>query len=347
MSQRAFIIGGTGQIGRAVADELLTNGWDVTVSHRGHRALSDDLIARGAKLAVLDREEPGALASALGSGADAVIDTIAYTANHADQLLEIEPSVGSFIVISSSSVYRDPAGRTLDEARKGEFSGLSVASQGNPAHCRPRSRNLLNTEGCAGAAPPGSYQAAGDGFYGRAPSTVHIRVHPREWWFVKRMLDGRRAIPLAYRGESHFHTSATVNIAALVRTALENPGTRILNAADPSVMTVAEIGATIAKHLDFRGEFLPVKDNSYPPMIGATPWSIPAPFTLDIGAAVALGYGPVSTYEEASKATCDWPMRTAPSNWRAAFPVLAGYSREHFDYDAEEAFLERRTSQKS
>jgi len=121
MSQRAFIIGGTGQIGRAVADELLTNGWDVTVSHRGHRALSDDLIARGAKLAVLDREEPGALASALGSGADAVIDTIAYTANHADQLLEIEPSVGSFIVISSSSVYRDPAGRTLDEARKGGF----------------------------------------------------------------------------------------------------------------------------------------------------------------------------------------------------------------------------------
>jgi nucleoside-diphosphate-sugar epimerase len=161
------------------------------------------------------------------------------------------------------------------------------------------------------------------------------------------MLDGRRAIPLAYRGESRFHTSATVNIAALARTALENPGTRILNAADPSVMTVAEIGATIAKHLDFRGEFLPVKDNSYPPMIGATPWSIPAPFTLDIGAAVALGYGPVSTYEEASKATCDWPMRTAPSNWRAAFPVLAGYSREHFDYDAEEAFLERRTSQKS
>jgi lactate dehydrogenase-like 2-hydroxyacid dehydrogenase len=47
MSQRAFIIGGTGQIGRAVADKLLAKGWDVTVSHRGHRALSDDLIARG------------------------------------------------------------------------------------------------------------------------------------------------------------------------------------------------------------------------------------------------------------------------------------------------------------
>jgi uncharacterized protein YbjT (DUF2867 family) len=62
---RAFIIGGTGQIGRAVTDQLLRKGWDVTVSHRGHRALSDDLIARGARLAVLDRDQPGALAGAL------------------------------------------------------------------------------------------------------------------------------------------------------------------------------------------------------------------------------------------------------------------------------------------
>ena len=60
MSQHAFIIGGAGQNGRAVADRLLGNGWNVTVSHRGHRALSDDLIARAARLAVLDRKQPGA-----------------------------------------------------------------------------------------------------------------------------------------------------------------------------------------------------------------------------------------------------------------------------------------------
>jgi hypothetical protein len=48
------------------------------------------------------------LAGALGSGADAFIDTIAYAADHASQLPEIEPGVGSFVVISSSSVYRGP-----------------------------------------------------------------------------------------------------------------------------------------------------------------------------------------------------------------------------------------------
>jgi hypothetical protein len=63
---------------------------------------------------------------ALGSGADAVIDTVAYTADDADRLLEIEPSVGSFVVISSSSVDCDPAGRTPDEARKSGLPDFSA-----------------------------------------------------------------------------------------------------------------------------------------------------------------------------------------------------------------------------
>jgi nucleoside-diphosphate-sugar epimerase len=339
---RAFIIGGTGQIGRAVTDQLLRKGWDVTVSHRGHRALSDDLIARGARLAVLDREQPGALAGALGSGADAVIDTIAYAADHANQLLEIEPGVGSFVVISSSSVYRDPAGRTLDKARKGGFPDFPSPLKETQPTVDPGPETYSTRKI---ALERQLLDHARQLVTVLRPCAIHgpHSVHPRERWFVKRMLDGRSAIPLAYRGESRFHTSATVNIAALACTALQNPGTRILNAADPAAMTVAEIAAAIATHLDFRGEFLPVNDNSYPPTIGASPWSIPAPFTLDIGAAVALGYRPVSTYQEASKATCDWLMRTAPSNWREAFPGLARYSYEHFDYAAEDAFFERLT----
>ena len=33
-------------------------------------------------------------------------------------------------------------------------------------------------------------------------------THPREWWFIKRALDGREAIPVAYAGKSVFHTSS-------------------------------------------------------------------------------------------------------------------------------------------
>jgi uncharacterized protein YbjT (DUF2867 family) len=41
MSRHAFIVGGTGQIGRAVTSDLLEHGWHVTVSHRGNRPLGD------------------------------------------------------------------------------------------------------------------------------------------------------------------------------------------------------------------------------------------------------------------------------------------------------------------
>ena len=47
--------------------------------------------------------------------------------------------------------------------------------------------------------------------------------HPREWWFVKRILDGRRAVPLAWDGQSRFHASATSNIAELIRVVLAAP----------------------------------------------------------------------------------------------------------------------------
>ncbi|CAN7627369.1 NAD-dependent epimerase/dehydratase family protein [Bosea sp. LjRoot9] len=340
MSRRAFIIGGTGQIGRAVADELLAHGWEVVLSHRGHRLLPEEMAARGAKLAVLDRDEPGALARALAAGADAVIDTIAYSDVHADQLLEIERATGAFVVISSCSVYRDAAGRTLDEARTGGFPDLPLAMSEDQPTVDPGPKTYSTRKV---ALERRLLDHARRPVTVLRPCAIHGRhsVHPREWWFVKRMLDGRDVIPLAYRGESRFHTSAVVNIAALVRRVLEVPGTRILNAADPSTPSVAEIAATIASHLDYRGRLLPVDDDSYPPLIGATPWSVPAPFTLDTGAALALGYRPVATYREASKTACDWLVKTAPSNWREAFPVLASYSRDLFDYAGEDAYFER------
>src|SRR5450631_860420 len=53
-----------------------------------------------------------------------------------------------------------------------------------------------------------------------------------------------RAFPLRLEPELWpFSFQLTVNIAALAYRALENPGTRSLNAADSSALTVAEIGA--------------------------------------------------------------------------------------------------------
>ena len=89
MSRHAFIVGGTGQIGRAVTSDLLEHGWHVTVSHRGNRPLPNDLVEHGAKIGILDRERPGELAQAVKPGVDALIDAIAFQPHHARQLIEL------------------------------------------------------------------------------------------------------------------------------------------------------------------------------------------------------------------------------------------------------------------
>lgn len=331
MTKRAFIIGGTGQIGRAVAAELLDRGWEVTLGARGGRARPEDLLQRGATLVALDREEPSALGKALGRGADAVIDTVAYDKGHARQLLDIEGDAGAFVVISSSSVYRDAEGRTLDEAGEHGFPELPVpiteaqpTVDPGPATYSTRKvaleRMLLDH-----ARRPVTILR---------PAAIHglHSSHPREWWFVKRMRDGRSVIPLAFEGRSRFHTTAAANIAALAATALAHTGSHVLNIADPEALTVAEIGALIAERLGYAGRIVPLASDA----IGLSPWSIPRPFVLDTRAATALGYTPRTTYGAAVGPICDWLSMQDADAWEAAFPVLAAYPWPLFDYASED-----------
>jgi len=192
MARRAFVIGGTGQIGRAIGHELLADGWEVTLSHRGRRPAPDDLVRRGARLVLLDRNELGALSRAVGSGADAVIDTVAFTDVHANQLLEIESSIGALVVISSSSVYRDEAGRTLDEARTGGFPDMPLPLTEAHPTVEPGPKTYSNRKI---ALERRLLDLATGAVTILRPSAIHgpHSVHPREWWFVKRMLDWTQA----------------------------------------------------------------------------------------------------------------------------------------------------------
>lgn len=84
MARRAFIIGGTGQIGLAIAERPLSDGWDVTAAHRRSRFPNAGLAARGMRTVVLDRDDTENLRHALADGADAVVDVVAYNAGHAE-----------------------------------------------------------------------------------------------------------------------------------------------------------------------------------------------------------------------------------------------------------------------
>jgi nucleoside-diphosphate-sugar epimerase len=344
--KHAFIIGGTGQIGRAAAATLLSRGWRVTLTSRGVRPLPDSNAPalRGATHITLDRDEPGALSGALTrtGGAGAIIDTIAYTETHAQQLLGIEHDASTLIVISTAAVYRDAAGRSLDDAQQKGFPVFPGPIRESQPTVAPGAKSYAAKKV---AIERRLLDHAKRPVVILRPGAIHglFSQHPREWWFVKRMLDGRRVIPLADRGRSRFHTTAAANIGALIETILSAPAkpvTQILNIADPSAPAVAEIGACITKHLRYRGTLLPVETTAGS-NIGQTPWTTPHPFVLDTRAAEALGYRPATTCENALPATCDWlaSQNVPGSDWKTRFPVLASYPAELFDYAAEDRFL--------
>lgn len=339
VGRHAFILGGSGQIGLAVARTLLDAGWSVTIGSRGYRPLPDALAERGSAFVTVDREHPGELARALGDGADALIDVTAYGPADGRQLLDVQRIVGALVVVSSSSVYGDDEGRTLDEAAQNGFPELPdpiaetqlTVAPGDATYSTRKiaMENLLLDK----AKIPVTILR---------PAAIHGpgSVHPREWWFVKRILDGRQAIPLAYEGSSRFHTSSALNIAELVRVALDRPSTRILNIADPVALSVAEIGSEIARHMSYSGKFVPVAGDAFPAKIGRTPWSVPRPFVLDNSAALALGYCPVTTYPKAVGSICDdLTNAEADEDWQARFPILASYPYDLFDYSAEDTAL--------
>ena len=338
----AVLLGGTGQIGRAVAAPLLDLGWTVTLAHRGSRQPPHELIERGARLANLDRDHSGTLAGVLGTGADLLVDAVAYGPEHASQLLEVQADVGALVVISSASVYRDEAGRTLDEASKNGFPVLPEPLGEDQPTVEPGPQTYstrkvaLERALLDGATVPVAVLR---------PAAIHGpgSSHPREWWIVKRMLDRRPVIPLAYRGRSRFHTTAAANIAAAVRTVGGLPGQRVLNVADPSALAVADIARLVGSHLGYTGRLLAIDDEpQYPPLLGRTPWSVQHPFVLDTSALHALGYRPAIHYAGGVASTCDWLTATGTAtDWRLLFPVLAAYPYDLFDYATEDERLNR------
>lgn len=338
----AFVIGGTGQVGRAVAGELLSRGWAVTLGSREGGSRPVDLLAMGARFKKFDRDVPGELARALSEGTDAVVDVIANSVTHADQLLELQGGVGAFVVISTSGVYRDDAGRSLDDAEREGFPNFPAQITEDQPTVEPgpqtyatrkvalERRMLENSNRPVTILRPGA-------IYG--PHSTH----PREWWFVKRMLDGRPIIPLAHGGSSRFHTLAVTDLATLVHASLAQPATRIMNAADAVPPTVMDIGTAIADRLDYGGVILPIDngDDRGSVDVGWSPWSVARPFVLSTAAAAALRPIPQTTYADAVSPAVDWLARTSPGDWKRQFPVLASYPRELFDYAAEDAYLLR------
>jgi nucleoside-diphosphate-sugar epimerase len=339
VAKKVFVLG-AGQIGFAIARRFAIFGWDVTIASRSG-SLDAELAREGVNFAALDRESDDQLQHGLSPGADLFVDTIAYKERHALQLLPLARIVGHFIVISSASVYRDKEGRTLDESTgPSDFPHMPVPiAEGQPTVALS-DQNYSTRKALVEQI---LLQRSASPVAILRPCAVYgLRTrHPREWWFVKRALDGRRHTPLAFEGHSRFHTSATDNIAEVARIAAEVRFHGALNIADPDALSVIEIGKVIAAILNWDWTPVLLNDAASQTPVGSTPWSVPRPFILDTAKARDLGYKPVLDYPNAAAPYVRWLADAAASgDWHVTFPGLAPYRfDEMFDYEAEDRFL--------
>ncbi|MFJ8017201.1 NAD-dependent epimerase/dehydratase family protein [Streptomyces sp. NPDC096339] len=109
---KLLMLGGTEFVGRAITEDALARGWEVTVFHRGHHAPPPGTTALHG-----DRTAPGGL-DALAEGEwDLVVDTWsgAPTAVR-DSARLLSSRVGRYVYISSRSVYAYPAPAALAES---------------------------------------------------------------------------------------------------------------------------------------------------------------------------------------------------------------------------------------
>ena len=329
---RAVLIGGTGMVGRAAARAFVADGWEVVAVSRSG-TLPDGLAELGVEAAVADREDDAQLRAALGAGADVVLDTVAFTREHGEQLNGLAGLAGSLVVISSASVYADDDGRTLDEANdEGDFPRMPVPipetqRTAEPGDATYSTRKAELEQTLLGGPLPATLVR---------PCAIHGpgAKLPRELFFVKRARDGRREVALAWKGESRFHTTSVANLAELIRLAAAQPASRALNAGDPDPPTTLEICEAIGSALDH--EFGPVllPDDAFD-----NPWAVPRPFVVSMEAAEReLGYRPVTTYPEAVRETCAWVAGELDQgrSWEGT------YLEEMFDYAAEDEALRSR-----
>ncbi|MFB7586206.1 NAD-dependent epimerase/dehydratase family protein [Streptomyces sp. NPDC056169] len=338
----AFVLGGSGQVGRAAVRALVADGWEVTAASRG--GARDERWPDEVRSVRLDRTEEGALAAGLGDGCDVLVDIVAYDGGHGRQLTGLADRIGSAVVVSSGAVYEDAQGRSFDtQDRPDGFPAFPVPTPEEWRTVAPGD----TTYGTRKIALERELLAAGDAL----PTTL-LRagaIHgpyspgPRELWFVKRVLDGRPVRILAYGGTSRFHPVHVDNLAELVRLAAAKPGSRVLNGGDPEAPTVAEIGAAIDAVMGVSSETV-LMDGEPDGTVGATPWTAPHPIVYDMTAAEReLGYRPVVSYVETLPETVAWlTAHLGDREWREAFTGLAKYGVDLFDYAAEDAWLASR-----
>jgi nucleoside-diphosphate-sugar epimerase len=106
---RLLVLGGTSFVGRAIVDDALQSGIDVTLFNRGHTGAE---LFPAIERRIGDRDHGDYTSLCTADRWDAVIDVSGYVPRHVNQTMDaLGDRIGRYLFVSSRAVYvRDPAG---------------------------------------------------------------------------------------------------------------------------------------------------------------------------------------------------------------------------------------------
>lgn len=197
---KVLVIGGTRFIGRHLIPRLLEEGHEIHLFNRGQHPLpfspGDVRVIHG------DRKLPGQLATQLaGQTFDAVIDMVGYNAAEMkDAVAALAGKTGHYLLVSTRSVYQRPCRAPVRE---------SDAVEQNPENAygyhKAQAEKVLNL----------AHQEHGfPGTILRLPAVYGpYDYQAREWYFIRRLFDGRRQMLLPDGGLGVNHREYAGNIA--------------------------------------------------------------------------------------------------------------------------------------
>jgi nucleoside-diphosphate-sugar epimerase len=325
-----LVIGGTRFIGRAIVEELLRGGHRVTVYHRGKHPgeFSAPVIEKHG-----DRHDlPRFRADVAEISVDAVVDVIPMNGDDARAVVDaFRGRIARSVHISSGDVYSPGQAVPIPEdapCGPGEPSEISAYGQKVPY-----SKVAVETA-IREAQREGDFPAT----VLRLPAVYGPRDPlAREWFFIKRVLDGRRRVAVPDQGLALFHRGYVDDVARAAVLALESPKAvgRTYNVGHEQVLTVHGIAKLVAEVMGHEWEVVSVPGERLPP---TNPFAAPYHIVYDLtGINDDLGYRDSVSLRQGMERTVAWFVENRPTS--ETWGLGRHLTHDAFDYDAEEAAI--------
>jgi nucleoside-diphosphate-sugar epimerase len=325
-----LVVGGTGPTGYAVVRRLLARGDRVTILHTGAHEVDF-----GGEVEHL-HADPASLPGLRGAVAGREFDVAVSTSGRLRHVVTVLAGrVGRLVAVTGLPAYvgwQVPVGRTGYPLplREGDPPARPLADlPGDKLTAGVRRNERLVAE----AEARGAFEAAILRYTMVYGPYAYI---PFEWYFVRRVLDGRRALALEGDGLMLPQRGYADNLAEAVLLTMTHPGAagRTFNVGDEHVLSVAAIAETVADALGHRFDVVPVPLSASP---CGNPFALRQNTVFDLGAIRALGYRDVLPVGEATRRA---------ARWLAENPVTRGSAEERslgehcFDYAREDRAIE-------